>query len=78
MQQRRGLTCRTATRPIGAPRIPCPVWSRRRGRKIHCNQLRDGYSISRAQRNIAELAAKHENARPQARPRPDPDAGRPW
>ena len=48
--------CRAAH---GAPGNPCIRCSRDCGRNIYCNQLRGGYSIERAQRKIAELAAAH-------------------
>ena len=60
----------------GAPGNPCAQCTEACGKAIYCNQLRGGYSIERAQRIIAELAAAHGKQSPPARKIPDP--GRPW
>ena len=64
----------------GAPGNPCAECSAACGRRIYCNQLRGGYSIERALRKIAELAAANGG-----RSRPGPgippggrDPGRDW
>jgi hypothetical protein len=62
----------------GAPGNPCPSCSAAAGRKVHCNQLKGGYSVQRAQRIIAEWIAAAGGAPAQARPKPEPGAGRPW
>jgi hypothetical protein len=61
----------------GSPGNPCPLCSAACGRRIYCNQLRSGYSIDRALRLIAEMAAAHQAKAP-GRPARPPDAGRPW
>lgn len=67
----------------GAPGNPCPSCTAECGRKVHCNQLRGGYSVTRARRIIAGWAAAHAagtgtGARPASRPEPESQAGRPW
>ncbi len=61
----------------GAPGNPCPQCSAACGRKSHCNQLRGGFSVDRAKRKIAELAAAHAAQSP-PRPRIPPETGREW
>jgi hypothetical protein len=63
----------------GAPGNPCTVCTDLAGKRIHCNQLRGPMSIERAKRVIAEMTGGgDQDARPQARPKPDTEAGRPW
>lgn len=62
----------------GAPGNPCPSCSAKAGRKVHCNQLRGGYSAERARRIIGKWIAANAGARPGDRERPDPGSGREW
>jgi hypothetical protein len=62
----------------GAPGNPCLACSARAGRKVHCNQLRGAYSVERARKLIAQWIETNQGTRPQARPKPEQEAGRPW
>lgn len=59
---------------------PCPVCTPAAARPVYCNQLRGAYSVARAQRIIAGWIEAHAagGAPAQARPKPEPGAGRPW
>lgn len=61
----------------GAPGNPCPQCSAACGRKVHCNQVRSGFTVERARRLIAGWAAAHAAQSP-PEARIPPESGRPW
>lgn len=62
----------------GAPGNPCAECTVRCGRRVHCNQLRSGYTVERARRIIAEWAEANAGKAPPGREKPQPGSGRPW
>jgi hypothetical protein len=64
-------------RPDGLDRY-CRACKSRFGKRTRANQIRSGLSAERARRIIAELTRPGQDARPQSRPKPDTEAGRPW
>jgi hypothetical protein len=62
----------------GAPGNPCLTCTAECGRKVYCNQLRGPMTLERFRRVLAGMRDAHQDAPPQARPKPEPGAGRPW
>ena len=66
----------------GAPGNPCPVCTKRAGRKVHCNNIKSGMSLARAKRKVAEIVAAGAHP-PQGTKKPgsapeSADPGRVW